>query len=213
MKRLIIFITTFFLLLPIAGFAATAGPNNCGSGADISLGATAWTSPGNACTSGSSTTASSIPKAGGSTDYLAATNFSFAIPAGATINGIQVTFSRSGQTAASIEDYDITLTKNGTGAVGSNYAATTTYWPTSSTAANYGGSADLWGTSWTASDINASTFGLLIRATNVNASLNKSATVYAFVTITVTYTPPANGKSSIPGLIGHLQMTRSAQIG
>jgi hypothetical protein len=113
-------------------FAGT-GENNAG------IGATAWTSPGN-ITSDNATDASC--NAGASSQYLVARNFSFSIPAGATILGVTVriegTESSSGTEAmnAQLQDESGTL-------VGSVKQAT--FSGTGATVYTYGGVNDTWG--------------------------------------------------------------------
>lgn len=207
MRRLpaVILSLILLLMLPMAARASTAGPNNCGSGADISRSATAWTNPANACVTGSSATAS-VPQNNGATDWLVAKGFSFAIPAGATVQGIQVQFSRMASTASKIQEVQLYLVKDGVTGVGNNHASST-YWPISATVANYGGTSDLWGTAWTPADINSATFGLKFYVKNVGTTAPVAATVYSYIEITVTYTVPA-GRSSIPGIIGEARSAR-----
>jgi hypothetical protein len=124
------------------------------------------------------------------TEYLRVTDFDFAIPSGATIDGIEVSVerSRTGGTAGN-NDHTIQLTKDGTSRVGSNKAVAGSWPLTTDGVAAYGGAADLWGTTWTDSEINASTFGVHVRGQN-GASGGPTLRV-DHVTITVTYTESA----------------------
>jgi len=116
---------------------------------------------------------------------LMATNFSFNIPAGNAITGIQVEIERYCG-AGSARDALVQLTKNGTARVGDNKAVTSPNWPGSATIRTYGGPTDLWGTTWTRSEINASTFGVHMAA---QARSNNTDIYVDFIRITVYYTP------------------------
>lgn len=95
------------------------------------------------------------------TDALYGSDFDFsAIPAGATITGIEVQISREGN---NMFDEFVKLTKNGTAGVGDNKADTGTDWDGPSTA-TYGGSTDLWGTTWSVAEIQSSSFGAYVVA-------------------------------------------------
>lgn len=184
------------LLCSASVWAAALGPNNCGAGATVTSGATPWTNPGNIASSG--LTATCLIPASGLSDKLEATSFGFAIPAGAIINGIQASVNRKASVASQVMDNGIFLLKTNTTPVGSDHSVGGT-WPTSSTAQGYGTTADLWGTTWTSAEVNASTFGLSITAANNDVS-SRTATVTAFVTITVTYTMPTlNGAVTVSG--------------
>jgi hypothetical protein len=191
---------TMLLLTLIASvaYAATAGPNNAGTGANVTgVGTIDWADPGNITTVGSPyATATSVPSGGGITSYLRGTNYGFSIPSGSTINGITVVIYRrsSGSTSPFISDYIVSLVKAGT-ITGENKAATGTDWPSGSFGtATYGGAAQLWGTTWSADQINASDFGVVLSATNPNTSVIRTATV-DYMQITVTYTLPGTTTS------------------
>lgn len=190
-------------LLCVGAIAVWAGSTpalNCGTGADVAIGGgKAWGAPANAC-AGVSTTATGIT-ASGSTDYLAATNYGFAVPGGVAILGVQVTFKRSGNTGADITDNAIFLTKNGTVAVGVDHSISA-FWPITAAASfqTYGATNDIWAATLAPADVNAATFGVLISALNNNTVNLRSATIYASPMITVTYSSPATGFS--PGFIG-----------
>lgn len=67
----------------------TSGPNSAGTGAnDASVGTKAWTSTSITASDNSYATIGSSMTTNQTTQYLKCTNFNFAIPAGATINGI-----------------------------------------------------------------------------------------------------------------------------
>jgi hypothetical protein len=94
------------------------------------------------------------------TEYLKATNFGFALPSSATIQGISVTVTRDAN--ASSNDLAVKLVKGGT--IQSTNRSTGAALPSSMTPITFGGATDLWGSTWLYSDINASTFGAVYQA-------------------------------------------------
>lgn len=169
----------------------TAGPNAPGTlVSDSSIGAVAWSNPGNAAASDDSWATAVIGAAVTPSEYLKATNFGFAIPTGATIDGISVSVERSATQANRVADNAVRIVKGGS--IGSTDKADgATPWPTSDGAANYGGAADLWGETWAYSDINNSGFGVAISAASTGSG-TRTARI-DLVTITVTYTEAAGG--------------------
>ena len=124
-------------------FHSPAGPSYAGTGADnTGVGTATWTNPGNITAADTNYATCSLGSSAVS-HYLWATNFGFGIPAGATINGIQVSVMRessSSSTSNNIQDNVVSLIKGG--AVTGSNKATATYWPDSMTAASYGGTGD-----------------------------------------------------------------------
>lgn len=131
---------------------ASSGPNSPSSASSVSLGFNVWSSPGNV-TASDNTRTTALCNSGSITHYLQATGFGFAVPTGATIDGIVVEWERG---ATNVADYASRIVKGGS--VGSTDKSGGT-WPTSDAYASYGGASDLWGTTWTPADINASNFG------------------------------------------------------
>lgn len=171
---------------------ATAGPNSPGTLAnDNSFGTAAWSNPGNAASSNNSY-ASVVLTSTNSSQYLKATNFSFSIPGGSTIDGILVDIERSADSGVTIRDTRVRLVKGG--AVGStDKAATGTSWPGADATASYGSSSDLWGDTWTDSDINASNFGVVVACTTPSGGSGINAFV-DHIRITITYTAGGGGQ-------------------
>ncbi|HEY7148557.1 MAG TPA: hypothetical protein VH420_03840 [Gaiellaceae bacterium] len=134
-----------------------------------------WTSPGNVLTNNSSYATKSL-SAGVSSGTLDATSYSMALPAGATVTGIQARIDRKTSVSSTIRDFTVQLLKAGS-AVGNNKAATGTNWGTSDAYATYGADGDLWGTTWTQSDVNASNFGLRLVAKNNSGSSSATASI------------------------------------
>lgn len=188
---------------------ASQGPLSPGTLAnDTTGGAAAWTSPSNAAASdGANATALLDPGGDTTTQYLKATNFSFSIPAGATINGILLEVKKDG---GSIFDLGVQSVKGGAIA-GDDKADFVTDWSTYAGAsyASYGGAADLWGRTWAYSDINASTFGAVIDAQLDSAGIQ---TAYIdHIRITVYYTAAAAGAALSPSIIHRQALTRSTR--
>jgi len=159
---------------------------SAGTAANIDRGGptATWVNPDNAKTSNNSYAVASINKDDES-DYLRLTNFSMGVPAGATIDGIEVQIERKGESNA-IYDFEIYLRKTTTGQVGDNYASATN-WPASDDTEVYGGAADKWGTTWSAADVNHADFGIDIIAWNDNIDSLTDASV-DHVQIRVHYT-------------------------
>jgi hypothetical protein len=191
MKHRKILILAVFVLLLVAvpaslAFAAAVGPNDAGTGEDVTgVGTIAWTNPGNITTAGTPY-AYAFLNSGESTHYLRGTGYGFALPSGSTINGITVQINRASyiQTA---RDSIVRLVKAGAVA-GDNKALTGTDWPFNSFGTQaYGGASDLWGTTWTADDINNANFGVVLSATNPNTF---SLIAIDYLRITIDYTLP-----------------------
>jgi hypothetical protein len=179
----------------------SAGPNSPGTVvSDATPGGTAWADPGNAAASDNTyATCGSFSN----TQYLKATNFGFAVPGGATIDGVVVEVELAKTSTEDCFDFTARLVKGGAVA-GSNYA---TLAPTANidTYRTYGGAADLWGLSLTAADVNAADFGFVFRLNNGGKG-SPSARV-DHVRVTVYYTggaaagqPAVARGSAVPGV-------------
>src|SRR5262245_46069990 len=124
---------------------------------DPSTGTNPWAVPEEAAISDDSGALISSPDAIASY-YLKATDFGFAIPNGAVIEGIQVDLERKG---ASAFDRHVRIVK--AGVVGATDKSLPGNWMTLvDVVVTYGGPNDLWGETWTAADINSSNFGFAL---------------------------------------------------
>jgi len=124
-----------------ASIDGSVGPNNAGSGIDVTgIGTLTWTNFGNITSSTGNTYATASVNQNITTHYLQGSNYGFNIPGNATIEGITVTINRytSGSSSPRIRDNRVMLVKSGVIQTGTNYAATTTDWPTSATSTTYG---------------------------------------------------------------------------
>jgi YDG domain/MBG domain (YGX type)/Bacterial Ig-like domain (group 3)/S-layer homology domain len=178
------------MILPVtAVLAAASGPNNAGTGSNVTgTGTIDWQTPGNISADDTSYATADLTGTNVVTSrYLEGTNYAFAIPAAASIDGIQVTIGRFESATGpgnDVRDTVVRLMKAGN-ITGDNKADTGTDWSTATSAsATYGSSSDLWGVSWTPADINASNFGVALAADSDN---NRLASV-DYMQITVSYT-------------------------
>lgn len=189
----LILVTNLFFIKN--GFGqTTVGPNNPSTGLNIAIGTnTDWSNPGNITAVGTPYATSSFTQ-GTNTDYLRGTGYGFSIPAGATINGIQVVINRNGTQSFSVGVMDnaVYLVKDVSGSpviqTSGNNKATTSTWPTSFGISTYGSASDLWNLSWSPQEINSPNFGVALSAHNNSSLSNRTATV-DYIQIKVTYTP------------------------
>jgi hypothetical protein len=142
-------------------------------------------------------------------------NFGFSLPTSATINGIVVNVQRKGSASTAtnyITDTDVLVMKAGSITGITQHALTANKWPTADAVQAYGTATDLWGTTWTAANLNASTFGVRIRAhsTCTGTSCTVVGSVNA-VTVTVYFTTGAGiGSSATP--IGETDIGGGCQL-
>ncbi len=179
---------------PLPVLAASSGPNPGSTFASISFtGADdQWSDPGYAISSNDQHATATIGSSSDVSYYLRATNFSFNIPLGSNITGIEVNIERHGDTGSSgskIRDYRVRLVTNLT-VESTDRAATSLDWPTSDTTKTYGNSTDLWGASWNASDINNTGFGVVLSVTRTSGGDNTAYVDY--ISMTVYYTGCSN---------------------
>lgn len=157
-----------------------------GSGANVSGGGYAWSSPGNVTAEDGAAATVALAKSQTS-DYLKATNFGLSplVPAGATIDGVAVQIKRYG--GSYFTDVLVQLLKAGSGA-GSNYSAGAA-WASSWEYKTFGGPTSLWGTTLTRDDVVNSGFGFWHECEHVYAS--QTAHVDA-MWVKVYFTSPAS---------------------
>lgn len=157
------------LFLPLASNALTAGPS-------APTAATGWTNATNCLTENDTGATTNT-----NNDVIDVTDYDFAIPAGATINGFTVVYR--GKTQGAGTD-DIRLNLLGGGASPSPTTETTLDQTNSFANFTEGSGSALWGTTWTADAVNAVGFGV-----RVTADSNPSGTMHCDVaSVTVDYT-------------------------
>lgn len=130
--------------------------------------------------------------------YATNKNYSFNIPSGATINGINLSITRKAAFSSSIADNDVYLIKSDGTYTSVNHANIGTFWGTSDSTVEYGNSTDLWGSTWTDTDINDFDFGgvIAVAGSGVTASIN-------LINITVYYTNGTSGNACLGTLAGN----------
>lgn len=159
---------------------ATAGPSfPASTGQDNSLGTVGWTSDGNIVANDG---AYAYMSAAGTSYFLKATNFGFAIPSGATIDGVTVRYE-CGTTASMVNENSLKLIK--ANVISGDERSATVAYGGSDTVYERGSAADLWGLSLSAEDINDSTFGVGL---SIYDFMGDGDTRVDYVTIEITYT-------------------------
>lgn len=165
----------------------STGPKGAGTAASVDTGLpdVVWGTPSNVAASDNAYATSAVTSSAAS-ERLHATNFGFAVPAGATIVGILVQVERSKtSTAANISDALAASKIIKGGSMQGASKANLNDWTTGDLTVNYGGSSDLWGLAWTPADINAADFGFAIQA-SVFSGTSTTARI-DFIGITVYY--------------------------
>jgi hypothetical protein len=120
-------------------------------------------------------------------NYLKATNFGFAIPSSATINGIWVGGYRGKGTFCSVYDHVIKLIKDD-GSLGTiNKANTSAEWNSYGEDWEYGGVSDTWDEMLTPSVVNSPNFGVAIQVKTEYGQSGYSGSL-DYVVIAVYYT-------------------------
>ena len=164
----------------------TASPATCASVAGI--GTVAWTNPTRAVSSNNSYATASVD--GTTTRFLQCTGYGFAIPAGATIDGITVNVERNSSSTANGGSTDAAMRLVKAGTIGAADRSTGTIYTTTDAIEAHGSAADLWGTTWTAADINNANFGAAFAATKASAVGGAHTISVDHIQIVVDYTLP-----------------------
>lgn len=157
---------------------ATAGPNSPSA-------ASGWTNSSNVYSSNDTYATYSIA-ADSNSAVLKAQGYGFAIPSGATINGVTVVAEVKASAAGLIRMihlYLLDTSGNATGTDKTDYS----YWTTSDVNHSCGSSSDLWGCALTDTWINNSNFGVSFQAYNGDGAVSRTAYV-DYISITVDYT-------------------------
>lgn len=217
MVRLTYYIFAVLLITSLVWFGtpqsvvlgSDSGALFAGSGTSDGGAGQAWTSPENV-TADDGSYATNSPSAVTGVENLQATDFGFEIPAGATIDGIELATEMKDSANG---NFNVArLVKDGATPVGDDKAPDVEV-PATDTVYTLGDASDLWAESWTADEINASTFGSTFDFT-AGSFFGLSVD---YVTITVYYTeaPPEDPDVAGAGAIrtggvqvrtGHLQV-------
>ena len=204
----------FWLSASPAYFATSS--KYAGTGADdASIGTLTWTDPSNATGSGTGDYATVVATTGSEyTHYLKMTNFGFAIPAGATIDGVQLQIRNAGiPSGGGNFAWNAVRLVNASGTIGSANKATGTL-SSSFTTASFGGSADTWAGEASAIDWNDADAGCAISVGTTPGVSGDSYLYIDHVQIIVTYTEaPAAGTSPRRTVIGRARSFSTKQQG
>ncbi|MHC4977180.1 MAG: hypothetical protein ACYTF7_11330 [Planctomycetota bacterium] len=165
---------------------ASTGYTACGAGASIAGGDNSWSNPGNITGDDFSNASTSHGSGGKTSDWLEADQFGFALPAGATIDGIEV--QADWWYNDSIASYEIQLVENST-LLGT--AKTTPSLPASQSRTTWGGASDTWGASLTEAIVESASFGVRMRQTTSGGGAKLFENDY--VQMNVHYTEAASG--------------------
>lgn len=138
-----------------------------GAGANVNIGSTDWTNPGT-ITADDGLSASVALKDTDS-DYLKASNFGFAIPTGATIDGIAIRVKARVEIDGSTGAIFYVAPWKDDSTAGTDLCGTQDL-TTTFTNYDYGGATELAGLTLTVADVNASTFQCRIRCHAGNLS-------------------------------------------
>ncbi len=180
---------------PIAGtYSATASPTACAS-VNWAGGNRPWSSPIRASASDNSYTTATVD--GTTTRYLQCTGYNFAIPTGATINGITVNVERKSNSVANGGSRDAAMRVVKANVIGTADRSTTTLYTTADVVEAHGGISDLWSTIWTPAQINAANFGAAFASTKLSSAGAAHTISVDHMPITVTYTIGAVGPDHI----------------
>jgi len=168
LASLIVALTINFLLSFVV-YADSSDPNNPSIAVDdADIGTKSWNDPENV-------TSSDDLKAAVRVDdfkishYIKATDFGFAIPGDAVIEGVVVDVERrvsSTRGGSVVEDASVKLVKDGI--ISGESRDTDTAYTISDTFESHGGSLDLWGLELTPDDVNADDFGVAFAVTKSN---------------------------------------------
>lgn len=165
--------------------------SNTGATLARDLVVTGWTNPGQVLQGPDDSYAYEQLNYSGISTEMRVFDFGFAIPAGATIDGIYVTIRHASDIPNVVHDYSLKLYYGG---VQGNDRAKGDLWSGVSEA-TYGSSSDLWGyTGITASIVNNSGFGLSFYAKNDGLAVKPFA-MLDYIKMTVYYTEGAAGWS------------------
>ncbi|GAB3544535.1 hypothetical protein GCM10027343_19820 [Noviherbaspirillum agri] len=175
-----------------------------------------WSDPANAQSSGQyNATANGEFLSYAETSYLRCAGYNFAIPGGASIDGITVTVTRAASEGwfADARDFRMRLVKGGV--VQTTDLSKGTAYPTTMTAEDYGGPSNLWGGSWTAADINDPGFGAALSTrifgvtTTAYVDSIQITVDYTFNPVVNTYYPPASVNTTIPAGATSIELAAS----
>lgn len=168
---------------------ASQGPRLATVASDVADGDAAWTSTGKVLIQDDDGAAISLV-AGQKSDSLVVTAFGFTIPAGSTIDGLEVTV-RKKATLLKVNDRTFQMVVSGT-AGGDNFADVGVDWGGAFADQVYGGATELFSLALTSALVNAVDFGVKLKVEDGGAGACSG--LVDVVTVKVYYAlPPAAG--------------------
>lgn len=187
LRLLAVLLLGWWLLLSNAAIAltATASPATCSNVTGI--GTQDWLTSVQAVSSGNNYATASVND-NQTTRYLQCTGYNFAIPVGATINGITVNVERKSSDTIT-RDAAMLLMK--AGAITGTDRSTATNYTTLDIIEAHGGATDLWGTTWSPAEINNANFGAAFAAQKAGATGGARTVSVDHVQIIVDYSVPS----------------------
>ncbi len=152
------------------------------------IGTVAWGTTGNAISSNNSY--ASVTVDGQTSNWLRCLNYGFAIPAGATILGIELRVEKKSNRTQNggSDDAGVRLVKGG--AIQATDYETDTDFTTTDAVVTYGSPTDLWGNTWTPAEINAANFGAAFAATKPSGAGTAHQVTVDHMEISVYYILP-----------------------
>ncbi len=205
MKKLLLIISIFTTTISLAQISVTSSPTaTTNTMCAFAYSSTVGYAPAGNVTASDNVyaTATHCDCCDQNTQCLTVSDFGFAIPVGAVIDGIvlEVEKKRSSGIGGVVVDNGVQLTKAGV-TTGANKMDTSTDWPTVDTYVSYGSPTDLWGTTWTPGEVNAAGFGAAFASisyvcgsTVVTSIDHMRITVYYTTTTGISQTAKGNGK-------------------
>ena len=177
-----------FGAFPQVTLAASIGPNSADTfGNDSSIGTESWSDTSDAQSSNNDWSEVDLGDNQVS-KYLKATDFDFAIPGDAIIDGIVVEVEKKAEGTNRIKDYSVKMVQGGT--ISGDNKATSSFWAASDFYETYGSATDTWGLTWTPSDINATNFGVAFSAKKDTTAGSDTDARVDHIRITVHYSDP-----------------------
>ena len=166
----------------------SVGPNSPTSGGSLAgPGTVAWSGTANVVSQDSVAATAVLNNSGGPSRYLTAQGFGLAVPALATITGIEVTVRRR-TSSGRLADAAVRLIRGGT--VEATDRATAADWGTTWAAVTYGGASDLWGGAWTPAEVNAASFGVALAARHTGGGPDTAEVDHMTLTVHYTFVCP-----------------------
>jgi len=151
----------------------TAVANDPGTAAnDNDTGTIDWTDPDNVLADDANDAEFTAGAGATTSHYLKVTNFGFALPATATINGIKMSMKIEAESADNMYDDGVYIVKDDV--IGTTDMSSATAWPTTESRTERGNPTNKWGESWNHLDINKTGFGVAVSAIGEN---NKKACI------------------------------------